>query len=223
MPSYEFFGNYEVFALKTFLRQKKCSGLAFRKANPDDVIALVKFLNKEGQQYQFFPLVKEEDFLEERLPNLSINHFYLVVDKNNEILAAGAAWDQKQYKQYIVQGYGLSIKFINTIGALFPFLNWPFFPSQGQMLSFFTLSFWAVKENEINVFDCFLEGLSRVSREYSFFLVGVCAQHPLREHLKRRSNITYKSKAYLVDWEKKENPLTRINKDFIPYLECGLL
>ena len=223
MPSYEFYGDYEIFALKTFLRKKKYSGLTFRKATLDDVTAIVKFLNQEGRQYQFFPLVKEEDLLEERLPNLSINHFYLVVDNNNEILTAGAAWDQKRYKQYIVQGYGLSIKFINTIGIWFPLLNWPLLPPKGQMLNFFTLSFWAVKGNEETVFDCFLEGLSHVSKEYSFFLVGVYETHPLRAHLKHRRCVTYKSKAYLVDWEKEINPLTKLNNDFIPYLECGLL
>lgn len=223
MPAYEFYDNYEVFALKTPLKQSPSADLVFKKAGPDDVSGLGAFLNEEGRKYQFFPVIKKVDLFKETFTGLSLENFYLVTQRSGKILAVGAAWDQKRYKQYIVQGYSGLLKWIHRMISFCPFLKWPMLPPEGERLRFFTLSFWVVKDHDGRAFDCLLEGVSAAMSDYPFFLVGLCAQHPLKERLWRRSHLTYKSRLYVVDWEKVSHPLGPLNTHFIPYLECGTL
>jgi hypothetical protein len=227
MPFYEFYGNYEVFALRTSLglKPQEDIDLVFRKAQKIDVDAVVEFLNKEGRRYQFFPVIRREDLIREVYPAVAIENFYLVVDRHGRILAAGAAWDQHEYKQYIMQGAQGTIGMNNLFASLCPSFLWPWpkFPMSGEMLRFFTLSFWVIREHNKRVFNYFLARLSVESSQYPFFLVGVYGCHPLRRCLTSRPHVVYKSRAYLVNWDKKTSPLTRLNEKFIPYLECGML
>ena len=101
MPTYEFYEHYEVFALKTKMRKKDHPHFCFRRAGADDTERIIHFLKEEGRNFQFFPILSPVD-LQEGFPNLNAENFYMVCDKENQILALGAAWDQKTYKPLII-------------------------------------------------------------------------------------------------------------------------
>jgi hypothetical protein len=223
MPTYRPFGSYEVYAMN--VPRRSCSvNKHFRKACDDDVPSLIRFLCEQGKTFQFFPILTKQDLAEGGISGITIDEFYLLPNENNEILAAGALWDQWEYKQYLVQGYGGILKVLYPFSRFFPFFGFPALPKSGSLLKFFTLSFWAVKENDPQLFTLFLDNVCTVSRgDYPFFLIGVHERHPLRQVLQKRPHISYNSKLYGVYWDEQQKAVNSLDKTRLPYLECGML
>lgn len=236
MPTYLSYGSYEVYALKVShaqplksrtlrrgIGQTRCLRYTFRQAQQQDIPSLVKFLTESGRSSQFFPVIEEKDLQEGIISGITIEDFHLLCDENREILAAGMFWVQTSYKQYLVQGYSGALKLLYPFSRLFPLFRFPALPAPGSILNFFTLSFWVVKNNDPEIFTCFLDAISVVAGEYPFFLVGVHETHPLRKVLQTRPHIRYKSKLYLVSWDEQKEHVDKLDKDMVPYLECGML
>ncbi len=230
MPAYKPFGSYEVFAMKTaqsrrlsYHETSSFASLHFRQAHKDDLPDLVQFLNEQGKKYQFFPVIKEKDFQPDNFLNLSIKDFYLLHTENKKILAAGVPWNQQDYKQYVVQRYGGVLKLLYPFSRIFPLFGFPALPAPRSLLKFFTLSFWAVQDNNPVLFLRFLDGISKNFKNYPFFLIGLHERQPLRHILQKRPHISYSSKVYLVVWDEQRDCIQNFNKEMLPYLECGML
>jgi hypothetical protein len=224
MPCYEPFGSYEVYTLKTHNKAVKNIGIEFRKANKTDIPSIDEFLSEQGRKFQFYPVISENTLGGFTFPELTYEHFYILVDRSDKILAVGAAWEQQSYKQYIVQGYGGIIKYIYPISSLFPLIGYPSLPKPGSVLNFFTLSFWAVKDSNPELFRTFLQNIAAADiNGYPFFLVGIHHQNPLREVLIKMPHLKYSSKIYLVNWGKINPVAESIDSNIIPYFECGSL
>lgn len=225
MPTYTSFGTYEVFAMpcRSTRRSKrrKDESLVFRRAIHGDAEELTDFLNSEGRKHHFFPVVHAAELHNKQFYGLAIEDFYLLHSKEGEILAAGVPWDQRHYKQYIVQGYGSVLKYLRPLSRVLPFFGYPSLPAPGSMLAFFTLSFWAIKDNESGLFERFLHEIIQISEQYPFFLIGLHEGHPLHSLLQKRPHISYRSKVYQVSWQ--DSPVEQLDRSYIPYLECGLL
>jgi len=239
MPTYFPCGSYEVYALKVpqasrlpysppgrgqgWVRKRGRLRYIFRKTGKDHIPSLIKFLTENGRNYQFFPVITERDLQVGNISGIKLEDFYLLNDEHNEILAAGALWDQRSYKQYLVQGYSGILRILYPFSRFFPFFGLPILPAPGSILNFFTLSFWAVKDNNPGIFKCFLNAIPAVARNYPFFLIGIHAKHPLRDVLQKRPHISYKSNLYLVYWDEQSEYADKLDKNMLPYLECGLL
>jgi len=117
MPHYEFMGKYETFAIKNKSKRFIHDDYKFSKVSDDDIPELVKFINSEGKKCQFFPVMKLEDILNEAFKGINSDSFYLV-RKGSDIVAAGAVWDQRDYKQYIVQKYSGLLRIIKAFPLL---------------------------------------------------------------------------------------------------------
>ena len=225
MPAYTPLGTYDVFAMhcRSMRRSKRKQddSLTFRQANSGDLSNLRNFLHNEGRHYQFFPVVHTADLQNGQFYGLNIEDFYLLHSRNGEVLAAGVPWDQQQYKQYIVQGYGGPFRYLRPLSRIFPFFGYPSLPAPGSALVFFTLSFWAVKDNDVCVFTRFLDEIANVSRQFPFFLIGLHERHPLHSLVQHYRHISYRSKVYKVS--RNNSPDEALDRDYIPYLECGLL
>ena len=225
MPTYHPFGSYEVYALKASTRKKQSlpSSMCFRQATQGDLPSLIDFLHTQGKTYQFFPVIHAEDIRTGTFHHLTIEDFYLLHTNDGEILAAGVPWDQHHYKQYVVQGYNGLLQWLYPFSKLFPLFGFPSLPAPQSILQFFTLSFWAVKENQPEIFRHFLAQIAQLSRKNPFFLIGLHQSHPLRAMLQKCPHISYRSRVYLVSWpEHRSNP-ERLHKRLLPYLECGML
>jgi len=225
LPTYTPLGVYEVYALKTHrvARPSASARLNFRQAEASDVPRLIEFLQEQGCRSQFFPMLEAEDLTEGRISGLARHNFYLLYDAGQHILAAGALWDQRHYKQYIVQGYRGVLKLLYPLSRVFPLFGWPALPAPGKMLAFFTLSFWAVQGYDPELFSLLLDGVSVCARAYPFFLVGLPEQHPLRPVLHKRPHISYTSHLDLVYWDEQRPAVQRLERERVMYLECGML
>lgn len=226
MPDHYPLGSYEVYALKTGMKCKPLPGFHFRRCDETDMPSVVRFLNEIGRNYQFFPVVRPGDFQDKSKKGLWAGDFYILHDHRGEITACGAVWDQKEYKQYMVRGYKGFLKIIAPFSGVLPVFGFPDTLSKpGTLLDFFTLSYWAVKDNRPVFFKHFLKNISGCSRakDYRFFVLGIHEANPFKKVLTRIPHFGYRSKIYLVDWDKSEDKLSRLDRDRVPYLECGTL
>ena len=220
MPVYEYFGDYHTYIVKTGLRRKMPDGFEFRRAGDDDTSALVEFLDREGSRYQFFPAVSIDDLHAPNHPR--INNFYLLM-KDGKIIGCGALWDQRDYKQYIVMEYKGIYRFLYMLNRINTLFGYPALSKLGGIVNFFTMGFWAVRDDDPDLFEILVRNMSGVSPNYDYFTVGLHGRNPLNEVAgKRIRSIIYKSRLYLVHPENGREAAD-FDRDMIPYLECGRL
>lgn len=222
MPHYSPYGRYDVYAFHC-RRSSSSVSSSLKQAASDDLAALLSFLSKHGKTMQFFPMLRENDLKTGSIGGLCIQNFYLLYDTHDEILAAGALWDQRHCKQYVMQGYSGIFKLLHPLSRFFPLFGFPAFPKPGEILNFFTLSFWAVKDQNPEIFTQFLDVIPEVAGTYPFFLLGVHENHPLRSVLSKRPHIKYTSQLYVVSWDEQEEKVNALEKNMVTYLECGML
>lgn len=221
MPVYDYAGDYDVFTLTPGGRGRLPTGYRFRQAGQEDETILLEFLNREGSRYLFFPFLKAEGLHSGKTTPL-LEDFYILEDRNREILAAGAIWDQRDYKQYILKGYRGLYRWIYPIHPLIRLFGYDLC-RPGTILSFFTLSCFAAKGGEPEYFHYLLKGIRSVGCGFVYFVVGLHRRHPFQEVVRRRPNILYRSRLYLVYEEGKMAREEIIGPNDIPYLECGRL
>lgn len=222
MPVYEYFGDYETYALVTGKKGQSAEGLLFRKAEKSDIRALVAFLRTSGSRFQFFPVLDEGE-LDDPDSTLRYEDFYLLFDPDGEIAAAGALWDQRPYKQYLLSRYGGVYRFLYPVSFLFPFFGYPGLAKPGTVLNFCTLSFWAIRDDDPEVFDLFLRQVALITRGFSYFVLGIDKRHPLRDAIQRKPHIIYRARMYVVHTQKNEPYVREIDRERIFYLEIGRL
>lgn len=224
MPVHQPLGTYNVYTIRTKKRRKESfPHLHFKQACSADIPELLQFLMQQGKRFQLFPVLCADDFQNARFNGLTIENFYILLNNRDEIAAAGAVWDQIVYKQYVVQGYHGLLKYLYPPSRWFPLIGFPELPTPGSVLKFFTLSFWAIKDNRPEYLHCFLDHLALRVHEYPFFLVGALTPHPLQPVLRKRSYITYGSRPYLVYWDDQQENVRALDPELPLYLENGML
>lgn len=221
MPSYEPYGRYETYALRNQFRNATSYDKKVRQANKNDIPQLVRFLNREAQKHNFFPVSRARDWTGIIDNNLTIDSVY-VMEEGEEIIAVGAVWDQSSYKQYLVSGYSGTLKLVASCPWLAKLLGLPTLPSVGEIVPFYTLSRWAIKDNNPKIFDDFLNQIMTRTTRFPLCLVGVHENHPLRPRLEMRKHIRYDSHVYLVNWDKHQSSVEAFEPQAV-YLECGAL
>ena len=220
MPVYEYVGDFEIFTLVPGGSGRLPYGYRFHQAGPADESSLLEFLNREGSRHPFYPYLTAEDLRTGRTTPL-LEDFYLLEDRNRELVCAGAIWDQRDYKQYVLKSYRGFYRWIYPISPLFRLFGYPRLSRPGTILPFFTLSCFAAKGDEPEYFSLFLSGIRRAGRGLGYFIVGFHELHPLREVVRRKPHIRYRSRLYLVYEEGKKQRIIEPGES--PYLECGRL
>jgi hypothetical protein len=220
MPRHTFLCPYHTLTFRTRRRAPSLpNSCVFRRATPQDRVALEDFLTAEGGRRDFFPARIGDLF--ERHPELSWESFYLLTDRQGSILACGAAWDQVSYKQYIVAGYGGKLRWLSRVSPLLRAFGYPPLPKPSTILRFVLLTFWCVKDDRADYLKWFLDSFAHAVRDYPYFVVGVPQVHPLAPALKEWKFLGYDSHIYLVGHHVTPDDAARLRKS--PYLECGWL
>lgn len=217
MPYYEYLSDYIVYSIKTNLKEIK-SNYYLQRCSLKNKYELIEFLNNNGKKMNFFPVINTDI-----INKLDIENFYFLKNEKDEILCAGMIWNQKKYKQHIIKNYSGIFKYVKHLRYLMPLFGYPILPKENTVLNFFTLSFFCIKNNDSSLFKIFISKLSKLYNNYSFFLIGLSEENPLNETFNNITKITYKSRIYLVDWDKKGNLKNNFNGKFPIYLECGRL
>ncbi len=190
-------------------------GLTFRSINCDDLENVHQFLRREGMKYNFSPVINNiTEFY-----GLSLDDCY-ILEKRGEILAFGALWNQKGFKQYIVKGYSRTIKMIQKFSFVSGILGYIEIPEEGKELDFPMLSFFYSLEGNMEYYSCFLNQIAQIiKKNYKMFVIGISSDDPADNLYKKIRTINFKSKIYCADFtEEFYFELTKSK-----HIECGLL
>ena len=150
---------------------------------------------------------------------LTISEFFILEDGEN-IIATGALWNQRNYKQYIAIGYKTVYKFVTHCSPLFQLFHYPPLPKMNTIANFAYISFFLCRKNYLNTMRVFLGELAVTAHDYDFLTVGAVNGDDLGEILASMKSIKVSSKLCIVDFEK--NGIVPIHKTPFRF-ECALL
>ena len=227
LPSYHDRGRFWTLAVSLRQRPKTRtpSTLQIRRANDPDVPQIIRFLNSEGAEKQFFPQYTEQDIIsnEGLLRGLAVDDVFLAF-KGDELVGTVAAWDQKPFRQNLVTGYQGSTRtfrpFLNIAARI---LGYPTLPPAGTMLDDVYLALVCVKENSPKIFRALLVRLfGEIGEKARLLMIGLHERDPLLSTLERFRSVPYYSRLYVACWEDGEETLEQLD-DRIPYVEVGAL
>lgn len=176
-------------------------GVAFRRAGAADWPRLVRFLNGCGRRREFAPVHSAEDFAAgRRWPGLRAEHFWLA-ERDGDVVATCAAWDQSAYKQARLAGYGGSFRWISRLSnALQPILGTPRFPRAGEVLPFFIQSFAHAAPGEQAAFAALFRHFynAHLGGGHLYFIACFHERDPLRSVLADYRLTPFASRLYEV-------------------------
>lgn len=224
MPDYNYAGGYNVHCIRTNLPEKGASGdFELSQACEADVEYMLQLFREQGGLYDLYPAISREDLYGETEFPLKYNDFYVLKDKSSgKLLACGAPWDQSGYKQHIVIGYKGRYKAFRAISPLFKALGIPKMPKPGTTLKYYTVAFYAAREDGGKYIETLVRGISRIKKNYDYFIMGASAGSTADVVLRAISPIVYSSRVYTVDWEKRSADKLEVDRKQI-YLECARL
>jgi len=224
LPNYYDFGQYRSSAivLNQKIRNNKI-GIIIRRGKPDDLSAIITFLNSEGKKKQFFPAYKITDFSDNGLlKNLNPENILLAFS-GKELVGVIAAWDQNSFRQSVMTDYSKKIVAARSLYNLFsPILRLPKIPRKGGELNYFYAGLICIKNNDCEIFSLLLNRIMEENKsKYSFLMIGMHEKDLLLKEVVKLKSIKYLSRMYIVSHEKYDFKEMLDSK--IPYLELGAL
>jgi hypothetical protein len=167
----------------------------FRRATPDDTERLLRFYNEVGSGYSYFPVFSSMD----DFAGLTVSDFFILED-GSQIVAAGALWNQKTFKQYIVLSYGGIYKFAAACGTLLRALRFLPLPKVNEAANFAYISFFLCCEPALE--HVLLGEISAAARNYDFLTTGAANRSSLGQHLNSVKGIKFGSRLCAADYNR---------------------
>lgn len=167
--------------------------------------AIVDCLQRNGARRQFAPYWDLHTLCHpEHTPGLQPGDF-IVALKGECVVGCLARWDQQSMKQTVVRGYSKPVahcrRLLNLLAAVG---GWPLLPPPNTSLRHCYASHLAVDEDDPRLCSALVRTLCNcaVTSEYSYFMLGLAADDPLCQVLKRTyRHLIYRSQLYLAAWE----------------------
>lgn len=224
MPEYCDAGRYITYALPVRARRPP-RALELRSGSDDTLDAILAFLHERGPQRQFFPVIRREDFGSPLLRGLAPGDFHVVAE-GDRMLGVMASWDQRAFKQNVIEGYMTPLRVLRPL--LNPALHlagWPPLPAVGRNLNMLDAAFVCVRDDDPAVFRVLLDSvLAEAHRAgFHFYCIGLHERDPLTKTMKAFASVNYRSRLYLVRWPDDPDLPPGLLQDRIPYLELGTL
>ena len=217
--------NFNILTKYTTFLQKsrfhiKCETInaEFKVAKSEDENKIIDFLNKYGKEKDLFPVIKKIS----DLSDLRTEDFYYL-EKDNQIIALGALWNQTSYRQYIVKKYNGIIKIAKLFNPIISSMGYMKLPKENEVFNFPMLSFLIAQDDNELYYENFLNSISSiVHTKYDFFAYGTSQNSVPYKIFKKLKNISFDSKIYTIDFliKNKKSAKTDGNNAWI---ECGML
>ena len=163
--------------------------LSLCQATADDEERLLHFYHEEGARHSYFPAFATLS----EFPGLSVSDFYLLKE-GSEVVAAGALWDQRAYKQYVASSYSGIYKLATHFNPLLRALRFPPLPRIGAIANFAYLSFVLSREDDAMLTRIMLSGLAKVGQAYDCLTIGAARGSVLDEYLKGNRHFKFGSR-----------------------------
>ena len=203
LPSYEFLGGF-ITILIAVPQRKRMGKFRIENGSPERAADMVAMLNHHAQTHQLAAVWTEENLRSLADHALSLDHFQLAME-GERILACGALWDQRAFRQTVIRGYarGLSAaRPLINLGA--QFLGTTRLPPMGTTLRHAFISPIAFEAGYESLLPDFVETFFTMAtrRGIEFLTLGLPAHDARLPALRRRfSTRSYHSGLYRVSWK----------------------
>jgi hypothetical protein len=164
---------------------------------------IVEFLNREGRKKNFSPFYEEASFVDGTTRGFDPKDF-LVVERDGAIAAVAGLWDQRAYKQSIVDGYDPLLRIARPFyNAAATILQRPTLPPRGTALRFAYGSFFCVRDDDPGAARVLIAQLlaSARARGLDHLLLGFCESDPLLTTARTFRHVAYPAGVYTVAWD----------------------
>jgi hypothetical protein len=193
-------------------------------AGSEDLGEIVSCLQDYLSQYQFSPCWDEQAIRDERLCNNLSPDDFLVIKEGAKVASCLAIWDQKKFKQAVVQGYsGLTSYLRPALNVVLRILGKPRLPHAPGELNMAYISHLAVRNNDPVKFIDMVSAARNAAKKrgIEYLALGLTTVHPLHEVMRAAfPHYRYTSNLYTVHWDRRP---TDILHGRIPHVEVAVL
>lgn len=227
LPSCFDLGRYITYAINIYRKKPPIeSVVGVVRGSADCLDEIIDCLHRNGREKQFYPYYSKEDFTlpGDPLRGFKVEDFFVAL-KNDQVAGVMGKWDQRDFKQTVVVGYGGKMKWVRHLYNLAAGLvGFSPLPLAGSELNSFYGSFIAVDGNDLQVFRALLREMynDAAGKGYSYFLVGLHARDSLARACTEYNHLKYTSRLYAACWKDGED-FCRSWDNRVPYLEIGTL
>ncbi len=208
LPAYAFLGELDTL-LVAVPRRPRAVRLRVECATPERVPDLLRVLNAHGQRHQLAAVWTAERLAALAEHGLPLERFLLACD-GREVVACGALWDQRGFRQTVIHGYSrplaLARPFVNFAS---PILRTPRLPLPDAVLAHAFLSPLAFVEGLEAMLPDLIEAFFPLAAHagVEFLTLTLPTTDPSLPTLHRRfSTRTWRSRLYRVSWPGEAAP-----------------
>ncbi|MGA8220363.1 MAG: hypothetical protein WB780_01830 [Candidatus Acidiferrales bacterium] len=186
---------------------------------------IVDCLNRNNARKQFAPVHDIEGFTHGgRWRDFQASDFYVACRKGKLIGVVGW-WDQSAFKQTRVISYGGRLRWlVPAANALHSLLGTPAFPSSGEHVPYFYVSFVAVDHDDVTIFRALLRQLynDAVGSAFCYAIIGLHEHDPLLPALEEYSRTPFAGRLFCVCFGDGEGAYRSLDGR-VPYVEAATL
>ncbi len=170
-------GKADIYQIMPYRKYKVPKGYTVRNATENDIEPISRILETQYSGYTASPLFTKDDLCEviDKTPGFSINNFR-VAEKNGEIAAVAAFWDQGKIRRTVIKKFSNKAKLvIKTLRLIKPFFAIPELPEEGSALEYLYLRFPATVNNDIDGLKAIIASESnslKKIKKYHFIWAG---------------------------------------------------
>ena len=202
LPRYDFLGELDTL-LVAVPRRPRAVKLRVEYATPERVPDLLRVLNAHGRRHQLAAVWTAEKLRALELHGLPLERFLLALE-GGEVVACGALWDQRAFRQTVIHGYaralGVARPFVNFANRI---LGTPRLPRAGSVLAHAFLSPLALADGCDGMLPDFITEFFPLAVQcgIEFLTLALPATDVRLPALRRRfSTRTWRSRLYRVNW-----------------------
>lgn len=207
MPTYEFIGEFVTLLISTRIgrRSALAESLAFDRecCTPRAAGELMDFLNEQNRAGQFAPCWGQEETSARELLGLRTEDF-LGLRENGRLVACGALWDQRSFKQTVIRGYTPWLGILRpAVNAAAKITSRPQLPGKGKILANAFVSHFAARPGRGDALTALIREFCVMPNRHGIQMLtlGFGAGDPqsqvVRENFRGRE---YRSRLYVVRW-----------------------
>lgn len=202
LPEYAFLSELDTLVVAV-PHQPRSTKLHVQRATLEHVPDLLGVLNEHGRRHQLAAVWTANSLRELERQGLPLDRFLLAFH-GGEVVACGALWDQRGFRQTMIHGYSGSLSLARPLVNLASvILGRPKLPPAGSVLAHAFLSPLACVAGAEAILPDFIESAFPLAMRLGakFLTLGLAAADSRLPTLRRRfSTRTWRSRLYRVDW-----------------------
>ena len=211
--------------IRKLARNRKFESFDFEVTRADNFSEVIAYLHRMGAARTFFPLYRQTDFDPNNgtfrgVPASSI----AVARRNNRIIGVAGIWDQRAFRQTIVNGYQRATSVVRPLINVWSRLTGGIcLPKPGESFDACFVCFPMIEHSEPAVQSALLHQLGQwVPAGTRCLLAGFCDDDPLLPLVRKLAQTEYTTRLYAVS--RAPLPAAIVAPQAKPYyLELGCL